>query len=293
MNDSTQAQRSYWDGFAREYERRREAATLLIASTLHHQLRLDSAASVLEVGAGAGAGTVDLANRMPSTARLVATDLSAAMLELASVKCRAYHHLRQGPRIRIIQAQAQHLPFPDGHFDRYVCNLTLMLVADPARTVAEAARVLEPGARAGWSVWGRRSHSPLRTLFAEAAHSANVVLQPPKTRRSLFHLGQPRRFTHLLSQAGFTNIVTWYMPSVEAVTDGQALAEDIMCTELAARTLDASAARSVQRKLADLANERIASGLPIALDILMVTADKPANRSAHALSTTTTKVLHA
>ncbi len=270
MSDFTQAQRSFWDGFAVEYERRRESATSLLGATLHRQLRLERAASVLEVGAGAGAGALDLMSHLPVDARLVATDLSPAMLRLAQAKL-----CKRGSRVDIISAEAQRLPFADASFDRYVCNLTLMLVEKPDDAVAEAARVLRPGGCAGWSVWGRPLHSPLRTLFFDAARALRIELPQPAARRTPFHLGRRERLRHLLEHAGFTSVVTWYSPSIEAVSDGASLAEDIVQTEVAARQMDRRSLRALQKKLAQLADERLASGQPIALDVLMATASKP------------------
>ena len=89
MSGFTRSQRQFWDAFAVDYERCRESATALVAATLHQQLHLGRAASVLEVGAGAGAGALDLSSRLPPDARLVSTDFSPVMLELARHKLSA------------------------------------------------------------------------------------------------------------------------------------------------------------------------------------------------------------
>jgi hypothetical protein len=78
----------------------------------------------------------------------------------------------------------------------------------------------------------------------------------------------------MLARAGFTRVVSWYQPRVEAFEDGEAFAEDILGTEEAARQLDPEVLPAVRRRLAQLAEERLASGQPIALDILLATARK-------------------
>ncbi|MEX1141289.1 MAG: class I SAM-dependent methyltransferase [Thermoleophilaceae bacterium] len=47
----------------------------------------------------------------------------------------------------IVEAPGDALPFPDDSFDTVVVTLVLCTVPDPAATLAEVARVLEPGGR--------------------------------------------------------------------------------------------------------------------------------------------------
>jgi ubiquinone/menaquinone biosynthesis C-methylase UbiE len=69
------------------------------------------------------------------------------------------------------RASGTALPFKDGIFDAYVSNLVLMLIHDPAAQIREAYRVLKPGSRACFSVWGRRENSLNFTLEAMARKS--------------------------------------------------------------------------------------------------------------------------
>jgi SAM-dependent methyltransferase len=50
-----------------------------------------------------------------------------------------------GRRVTIIQACAEHLPFPDGHFDTVVATMILCSADDPLVVLREIARVLRPG----------------------------------------------------------------------------------------------------------------------------------------------------
>ena len=47
------------------------------------------------------------------------------------------------------------LPFEDVAFDAYVSNLSLMITQEPERQIVEAYRVLKPGSKACFSIWGR------------------------------------------------------------------------------------------------------------------------------------------
>lgn len=49
------------------------------------------------------------------------------------------------PGTHVVEASAEQLPFLDDSFDAVVSTLVLCTVADPARSLAEIARVLVPG----------------------------------------------------------------------------------------------------------------------------------------------------
>ena len=89
---------------------------------------------VLEVGCGMG----NFAERVSreTSAEVVATDLSARMVEVARGR-------GLGARI----ADVQELPFEDGEFDCAVANAMLYHVEDLDRALSELARVLEPGGK--------------------------------------------------------------------------------------------------------------------------------------------------
>jgi SAM-dependent methyltransferase len=87
----------------------------------------------LEVGCGEGRVARDLAHRGH---RVVAVDASPTLVG---------HAADADPGGRYLVADAATLPFRDGSFDVVVAYNSLMDVDDMPATVAEAARVLEPG----------------------------------------------------------------------------------------------------------------------------------------------------
>jgi demethylmenaquinone methyltransferase / 2-methoxy-6-polyprenyl-1,4-benzoquinol methylase len=52
---------------------------------------------------------------------------------------------RFGPRVELVEASADELPFADGSFDHLTVTYLLRYVADPAATLVELARVVRPG----------------------------------------------------------------------------------------------------------------------------------------------------
>jgi SAM-dependent methyltransferase len=98
---------------------------------------------VLELAAGTGVLTRELVAAVP-TAEVIATDLNTAMVEWGT---------HQVTAATWEQADALHLPFPEGHFDVIVCQFGVMFFPDKAAAFAEARRVLAPGGRLLFSTW--------------------------------------------------------------------------------------------------------------------------------------------
>lgn len=108
----------------------------LILRRLRQQAFPPLRGDVLEVGIGTG---VNLPLYGPE-ARVTGCDASEEMLAWATRR-------RTHTSVVLDQADAQHLPFADGSFDVVVASLVFCSVADPARGLAEARRVLRPGGR--------------------------------------------------------------------------------------------------------------------------------------------------
>jgi SAM-dependent methyltransferase len=91
---------------------------------------------VLELGTGTG---VNLPLYGPG-ARVTGCDASGEMLTWAARR-------RARAPVVLVQVDVQRLPFADGSFDLVTASLVFCSVADPARGLAEARRVLRPGGR--------------------------------------------------------------------------------------------------------------------------------------------------
>jgi len=87
------------------------------------------------IGCGTGADLPFL----PEGIEVLATDLTPAMLRQARV------HARPGIELRVMDGMA--LDLPDGSYDAAILHMVLEVIPDPARCLAEAARVLRPGGR--------------------------------------------------------------------------------------------------------------------------------------------------
>src|SRR5436190_8363824 len=127
------------------------------ALDLAERLRGITTGQVLEVAAGTGVVTRALARLLPAEASIMATDLNPAMLD------RAKSH-RGIERVTWQEADALALPFDDRQFDCVVCQFGVMFFPDKRAAFREARRVLRPGGRFLFSVWGDRKDSPFEVV---------------------------------------------------------------------------------------------------------------------------------
>jgi ubiquinone/menaquinone biosynthesis C-methylase UbiE len=145
------------------------------AADLANRVAASGATEVLETAAGTGALTRALAARLPPTARIVATDLNAPMLEQAQARNPG------GGRVRWQQADALALPFADGSFDAVACQFGAMFFPDKVQGYREARRVLRPEGRFFFNVWDRIDAN----AFAQAVTDALAEVFPDDPPRFL------------------------------------------------------------------------------------------------------------
>jgi SAM-dependent methyltransferase len=119
--------------------------------------------NVLEIACGTGLVTRRLRQHVDPAVRVVATDLSTAMLDYARGEVGEHAALEWR------QADALTLPFEDGAFGAVVCGFGVMFVPDHQAALNEARRVLMEGGLLLFNVWDRIEDNP------HAATNAEVV----------------------------------------------------------------------------------------------------------------------
>ena len=161
--------------------------------------RITASDTVIDTAAGAGEPSISIARAISGTGALFATDLTAEML--AGTRRRgAALGLRQ---IRLAAADMETLPFPDRCFDALTCRFGLMHVIDRDSAAREAKRVLKPGAKAVYLVWGPAEDNIAYFVTEPIVREHFADRGPPSPRHSL---GIPGMVTAILEQAGFDDI---------------------------------------------------------------------------------------
>jgi ubiquinone/menaquinone biosynthesis C-methylase UbiE/DNA-binding transcriptional ArsR family regulator len=128
----------FFDSAAGQWDKLREE---LFGGASHLQALpalLDDSWVVGDLGCGTGHVAAALA---PYVARVIAVDRSGEMLQAAK------RRLREWPNVEVKRGELESLPIADAALDAATLLLVLHHVADPSAALAEAARVLKPGAR--------------------------------------------------------------------------------------------------------------------------------------------------
>lgn len=176
---------------------------------------------VLETAAGTGVVTRALLAGLPAPVRIVATDLSQAMLDHAMTQV-------SSDRLSWQQADAQALPFADSSFDAVVCQFGVMFFADKVRGFAEAFRVLRPGGRFLFSVWDRIEENALTDTTMRAL-DALFPDDPPVFMRRIPHgFHDAAALERMLREAGFGAVASATVRRESAAPDAAAVAR-FMC----------------------------------------------------------------
>jgi SAM-dependent methyltransferase len=171
----TERVRADWAGRGRFWDKRAdeiaEQAARMNAPLIEAAV-IEPGQRVCDIATGAGEPALSIAQLVGESGRVFATDLVPEMM-LGARRRAAAAGLHN---IEFRTADMLALPDSDAAFDRVTCRFGLMFCPAPAQAVAEAARVLKPGGRAAYMVWGPRDDTTMFTVFSAAAAT---VFGPP------------------------------------------------------------------------------------------------------------------
>src|SRR4051812_31518955 len=170
-------QRATWAGLAVGWEK--------WDSVIMEQLRPVAAAMIerldigadhqhLDIASGTGEPGLSIAKLVPH-GRVVLTDLSAEMLDVAVRRARA-------ERIADVETRvcgAEDLPFDEATFDAVSVRFGSIFSPGAAGATAECVRVLKPGGRLCASVWVRPEDNPWTTITMQAVEAEAGAALPP------------------------------------------------------------------------------------------------------------------
>jgi SAM-dependent methyltransferase len=231
----TKFEREGWARVADKYDSTWSSSTRQFIPPLLDAAKVSAKMSILDVGCGPGYVSAAAVERGAIPTGL---DFSEEMIAIAKKKF---------PGIEFRQGDAQNLPFANASFDRVVANFALLHLADPERACAEAARVLKPGGKFGFTTWAKISENAFVKLVDDAiqAHANLDVDLPPGPPYYLFE--NENEFRSALTRAGFDGAsmtfkvhqIEWHVPTARFVFDAERNAGVRTAGLLARQTPDA------------------------------------------------------
>lgn len=195
-----------WDAAAEGWDRHHEMLGAWLAEATAAMLdtaAIGPGAKVLDIAAGAGDQTLEIARRVGPGGHVLATDISARILGLAAAKLQRAGHAN----VLTSVADAQSLGLEGASFDAAVCRLGLMFCRTPLAALTGIRSALRPGGRFSAVVFGAPAGNPcIATMASTAWRHAGAEPASPFQPGSLLSLGQPGLLERLLEQAGFSQI---------------------------------------------------------------------------------------
>jgi ubiquinone/menaquinone biosynthesis C-methylase UbiE len=164
--------------------------------------------TVLELAAGAGDTGFEAAAIAGERGRLISTDFSPEMVEVAR---------RRGAQLGVRNVEyrvlyAEQTGLETNSVDGVLCRFAYMLMADPAEALAETRRVLRPGRRLALSVWGAPERNPWITILARLLVEGGHLAPPNPGEPHPFSMASEERTRALLNGAAFTTVRTEEVP---------------------------------------------------------------------------------
>lgn len=155
---------------------------------------------ILDVAAGIGNPSLDIATRVGAAGRVVATDGVLAMLDDLHRRARE----RGAAHVEVVLSPAESLPFDDDSFDGACSRFGVMFFTDPAAGLKHMARCVRAYGRLVVTCWGDPARTPYFTLVNGALDDVGAPEVPKAS--CVFEFGQRGHLAALAGQSGWRHV---------------------------------------------------------------------------------------
>ncbi|GAA2704343.1 class I SAM-dependent methyltransferase [Micromonospora olivasterospora] len=155
---------------------------------------------VLDLGTGVGEPAATAARAVSPGGRVVAMDISPAMLEAAR------RHAGGLDNVEFTLGDMEDIPLPAGSLDVVLSRWGLMFSEDPDAAFRSVARVLRPGGVLAAAVWSTPDRVPMMSLGYRVLSERLELPAPPPGTPGPYTLSDPDQLARRLSAAGFHDV---------------------------------------------------------------------------------------
>lgn len=155
---------------------------------------------VLDLASGVGDPAIPIAETVGATGHVTGSDVGPGMIDFAAELAR-----RKGLAnidFRVVDVEA--LPFADNSFDVVSSRFGVMFFTDQIKAFRECRRVLKPGGRVAFVVWGSREQPFLGATIGVLMKYVDAPPPDPDAPHA-FMFGERGLLARTLKAAGFTD----------------------------------------------------------------------------------------
>jgi SAM-dependent methyltransferase len=192
-----------WAEMSAGWERAREERELLAAPVtewLVRELAPSRGATVLELAAGQGDVGFAVAPLLGESGRLISSDFSPAMLDIARRRSKKLGLTN----VEFRELDAEALDLETSSVDGVLCRWGYMLMPNPAAALAETRRVLRSGGRLAFAVWASSDRNPWISTAGRILAEHGYMPRPEPGEPGMFVLADENDLRAQVGDAGFT-----------------------------------------------------------------------------------------
>jgi ubiquinone/menaquinone biosynthesis C-methylase UbiE len=219
------AQRQGWDSVAegwKKWWKTIEASAQVVSDKLVELAKIREGSNVLDIATGIGEPAVTAARKVGPNGKVLAIDLSPAMLTIAKQRT------TENGLANIIEFQegdAESLRLPTSKFDAIISRFGLMFLPDLPGTLKTIREALVDNGRVAAAVWSHPQKVPAFVTPFEIVSKETGTPPPPPGTPGPFSLADTNLLRERFRQAGFQEIeiasgnVNFRLPSAEGYVD--------------------------------------------------------------------------
>ncbi len=211
-NDSAEGWKRWWPTFERSAQ--------LVNDRLVQLAVLRPGHRVLDIATGSGEPALTAARAVGQSGRVIAVDMSPAMLAVARERIDA----AALTNVDLVESDAEALRLDPHSFDAALCRWGLMFMPDLDGVIRAMHRALKPGGHFATAVWSVADKVPMCGLARDAIRRITGIVPPPNAPDPT-RLADPSILERSLTAAGFHDVtierltVTFEFPSPDAFAD--------------------------------------------------------------------------